>query len=423
MSYFNPTIGNAPTTDKTNGTILYCGLLLLFIFEYFNPVKFLPSLVPLRLNTVIPILTLSVMIMTGGFKIFQSKQSYLYAALAILVIFSIMHALIQTNAFEKTKVFVGYLIFYFLIINTVTTIKRFSGVIWTLIIIHLLLAGLNPEYLDSKERSIGLVGGYFIGNGNDYSLSLIVWFPFVIYLFYQENRITKKIIIGCCGIILLVLIIVAESRASALAMAAMMLYMWFRMKYKLLASIILGVVLIGIVAFASQSYISRIESIQHYAEDTSARGRLDAWRAGIEMTLDHPILGVGAGNFNSVYGRYYRPADAVHARWISPHSTYIQCMAELGFTGLILFIGIFFYNYKLTSKMRKILDDSTKIDRGLLILPVVLEMSMIGFCINAAFLGAFYYPHHFVLSGLTVTLMNILDRRVVTVVQENHYRK
>jgi hypothetical protein len=40
-----------------------------------------------------------------------------------------------------------------------------------------------------------------------------------------------------------------------------------------------------------------------------------------------------------------------------------------------------------------------------------LQLSTIGFIVNAAFLGTLYYPHMFILSGLAVALKRLIDNR------------
>ncbi len=50
------------------------------------------------------------------------------------------------------------------------------------------------------------------------------------------------------------------------------------------------------------------------------------------MFRDHP-LGVGPGNFNQYIGQYSPSVEGM-----SPHSTYIQALAELGVMGLLLLL-------------------------------------------------------------------------------------
>ncbi|MBF6589195.1 MAG: O-antigen ligase family protein [Ktedonobacterales bacterium] len=66
--------------------------------------------------------------------------------------------------------------------------------------------------------------------------------------------------------------------------------------------------------------------------------RLAHWVAGLRMFAAHPLLGVGAGNYSVVYGRYAVPGwpEALgHA-----HNYYINAAAETGVVGLLAFLAL-----------------------------------------------------------------------------------
>jgi len=140
-----------------------------------------------------------------------------------------------------------------------------------------------------------------------------------------------------------------------------------------------------------------------YMEGSSTAGRLQAWRAATQMAIDYP-LGVGAGNFQSVYGRFYMerfsdPIDWASRRWISPHSIYFAVLAEYGFLGLLLLLAIIgellFVNWKLCK-----IPESGQ-------LPVCISMSVVAFAVGGAFLGGIKYPHLYILGGLTLACSNL----------------
>jgi O-antigen ligase len=67
------------------------------------------------------------------------------------------------------------------------------------------------------------------------------------------------------------------------------------------------------------------------------------WQAGWSMFLDHPWLGVGAGNYPDAYPAYYV------GQWLEPlghaHNYYLNMLAELGVVGgglLLLLLGLAF---------------------------------------------------------------------------------
>jgi O-antigen ligase len=66
--------------------------------------------------------------------------------------------------------------------------------------------------------------------------------------------------------------------------------------------------------------------------------RMAHWQAGARMFLDHPLLGVGAGNFNAAYGDYFVgpwPDSRGHA-----HNYYIHIAAEAGLLGLVAYLAL-----------------------------------------------------------------------------------
>jgi hypothetical protein len=70
----------------------------------------------------------------------------------------------------------------------------------------------------------------------------------------------------------------------------------------------------------------------------SAVERLAHWVAGWRMFLAHPLLGVGAGNYDPAYAKYHVPGwnlSLGHA-----HNYYINAAAETGIIGLVIFLAL-----------------------------------------------------------------------------------
>jgi len=80
----------------------------------------------------------------------------------------------------------------------------------------------------------------------------------------------------------------------------------------------------------------QISLIQPSSQDFSTAERLAHWIAGLHMFLDHPILGVGIGNYADAYPQYFITifVDPLgHA-----HNYYINIAAETGFIGLTAYV-------------------------------------------------------------------------------------
>jgi Flp pilus assembly protein TadD len=75
-------------------------------------------------------------------------------------------------------------------------------------------------------------------------------------------------------------------------------------------------------------------------------GRTMIWRLTGRLIADHPLAGVGAGNFPIRLPEYFAAPEAdmaaVHTdTWSRPHNDFLQVAAEKGIPGLLAFVGVF----------------------------------------------------------------------------------
>jgi O-antigen ligase len=81
-----------------------------------------------------------------------------------------------------------------------------------------------------------------------------------------------------------------------------------------------------------------VRNVQVSIENWAVVERMAHWQAGWYMFLDHPWLGVGAGNYADAYASYFVgpwPEALGHA-----HNYYINMLAELGIVGGALLLAI-----------------------------------------------------------------------------------
>jgi len=79
-------------------------------------------------------------------------------------------------------------------------------------------------------------------------------------------------------------------------------------------------------------------------QDRSTIERLEIWRATIDMIHDHPLLGVGIGNFGKVFDQYrdrYGATPRSHA-----HNTLLQVTAENGLIGLAAYLFVWYVFFR-----------------------------------------------------------------------------
>ncbi|MEE9395932.1 MAG: O-antigen ligase family protein, partial [Methylococcales bacterium] len=77
-------------------------------------------------------------------------------------------------------------------------------------------------------------------------------------------------------------------------------------------------------------------------------GRTTEMLAALHVFLDHPILGVGPGQYNKFYSVKYQTNPDIAFRYLNyprrAHSIYTEIPAELGILGFIVFMAIGFVN-------------------------------------------------------------------------------
>jgi O-antigen ligase len=91
-------------------------------------------------------------------------------------------------------------------------------------------------------------------------------------------------------------------------------------------------------------YLESLRGVADYRSG-SGRGRLVQYRHTLEMVRDHPVTGVGPGNWPVAYPRYTRPGDPAFAAgqpvptnpW--PSSDWVGIAAERGLPALVLLVA------------------------------------------------------------------------------------
>jgi len=121
---------------------------------------------------------------------------------------------------------------------------------------------------------------------------------------------------------------------------------------------------------------------------SSGQTRSEDWQVGLEMFKDHPVLGVGLGNYKLEFIPYKAdflatPQGASYtqpiARAAQAHSEYVQILAELGVVGSIALFGLLaFLLAGFWVRLRANRGDSERFDLLLLLGGVIV------FCVHAA---------------------------------------
>ena len=396
--------------------IVFWGLPALLLIDYLGLAYQWPVLRVTRVATLLAWGMFAAVVASGGFRIGgASRQGRLLLGLLGLAAASVLYAVVRSYVPTNVRFQADYFALFIVTASLVDRRARVKKLALAGTLIVIVLVARNLDGLTSGLRVGSFRAGSFMGDGNDFAWGLITLMPLPLFLALGRNGVFVRLF-GWVGMAMALFGVVGtQSRGATLAIVAAALYYWFlQSKRRILGVVVLAVAVVAATNFAPEGYVDRVTTTD-VENDTSAQGRLRAWRAAIQMAMDYP-LGVGAGNFNSAYGRFYMPEDDgsyASRRWISAHSIYFKVLGESGLPGLVLLIAVLATNFRDLRRTRQFIRDHpnrTEIeDRW----PAALSFGLVGYAVAGAFLGGIAYPHLYLLSGLVVACRRLtLDRGV-----------
>jgi O-antigen ligase len=130
-------------------------------------------------------------------------------------------------------------------------------------------------------------------------------------------------------------ILFTKSRAGLLGLAAVLVVLFFEArKFRRGMGVAAVVGVLAALPMMPSWFWTRLVSIADAEQDESGsrQARKDLMYEGWRTFLDHPLTGVGAGQFKN-----YNPPDRLEP-WRETHNVLLQVAAELGILGLLAFL-------------------------------------------------------------------------------------
>lgn len=285
-----------------------------------------------------------------------------------------------------------------------TNRQRLEGLVW-IIVLSLGFYGLKGGVFTIVHGGVYRVQGpetTFIAGNNELGLALIMTIPLIRYLHLQETRRWLKL--GLAGLMILtgLAAIGSQSRGALLAAAAMGLFLWLKSRQKIMMTIYLAAVVGLVAAIMPQEWYDRMNTIQNYEQDASARGRINAWYTAYYVAKEN-LTGGGFEMFQGPTFRRYAPEPGnVH----DVHSIYFEVLGEHGFIGLTiwLLLGLFAWHTgsKVIRRLKNIPEKKWAVD-----LAAMTQVSMVGYATGGAFLGLAYFDYYYHLVIIMVLVYHI----------------
>ncbi len=397
-------MGVPKTVEQNRDVVAFVALTIFAVVMYAAPGEWIPALASLRLALTSSAVAAGLMVLRRVGKMealyFDGVRGFGLMAFTALAFASTSWAVnpevTRTTAIELAKLTAIYLT----LVNVVTTPKRLAVLTGALVLASIVT---SVGVLQTYNAGLNLVEGFrahWIGvyaDPNHMAMDLAIIVPLAVaFLFRKESGWIFRIACGAAAALAVAAIVVSHSRGGFIGLACAMAVWAFREKRRVQAIICAFVLAVGLVVFAPKSFWQRNETVTEFREDASAMGRVYAWNVASRISLDRPLLGVGAGSFRYAWP-LYAPPEARRA--YVAHNVFLDVIGELGWIGMLFFM--LFVGGAAGAAFEASKDPRTGwLARG-------IAASVVGYLVCDLFSGYILSAHFYVLFGLAAAAARV----------------
>lgn len=349
-------------------------------------------------------------------------------------------------------------VLYFLLTNVIWDFSVLRRAIWALVLAGSLMAGFSiyqklthtetnnyggfaqvdfavpvgPEEQETMDRmrasgkvtaggqavgQVRLAGP--IGGANEYGLILLVLLPLAAVQFRTESsRRWRALALVAAGLILTALVLTYSRGCMLAGIAVFGMMVWMRLlkpRHVLVSALGVGL-LIGVLAptiVTRMMTLGRLNSLfsnkisGDQAPDSSVVHRYVLDLAAWHVFLDHPIFGVGPGQFAKHYSSDYvnRIGLIEQRKNYLAHNTYLEKLAETGLLGSLFFLSILVaIMYGLWEQRKRLAQSRPELS----LTATGFFLSLVVFAISSAFAHLAYQRYFWLLLALSSAATRIL---------------
>lgn len=331
-------------------------LLIYLVFFFAWPQEWAPyfQYLPGFTERIIAFMAMGSLAITMLFR----QQSWFYLGRIGFAIVGLMvaYSLSAFNAYYLTEVketlidVLRLFVVYVLIVNIVDNPRKLRAVVWlyfAAVGVHIVMSVIN-YYSGVVQVRMGIVralgSGLSYADPNSHAATITYSLP-VMFYFMREyaGKLQTAILVGigtlgCWNIIL------TGSRTAMVGLLFLAGVIIFRSRRKVVYALMAVLLLAMAVVVMPDQYKERFASTADLSSDTSAaesaRGRLEGLEHGLQLWMQSPITGVGAGCYAIARGVEY-------GVYVSSHNMLAELLAESGIIGLTAF-GIFIWTVYVT---------------------------------------------------------------------------
>jgi O-antigen ligase len=307
--------------------------------------------------------------------VFPVPYGLMFAYLAAAVTSTLLSADVESSALAFGVFLSEGLLLYFLVVNVIRSTDMLRQVIWALLIAGAVMGAISiwqetTHHYDNvlgglaQINQIGFgvgedIGGTVvrprlagpIGEQNRYAQVLVVLVPLALFRFWGERRLVLRVMAGACTLLIISGILLTFSRGAAVALVGLFLTMAALRYIRARDLVVVGLTIALLIGVVAPQAIIRLDSLagvgallssQEGGADGAIVGRATSNLAALNAFLDHPVVGVGPGQYFRRYSQDYgndlglRHFDSQRRA----HNLYLETAADLGIIGFSAFMAV-----------------------------------------------------------------------------------
>lgn len=293
------------------------------------------------------------------------------------------------------------------------------------ITILVVVAGLGFHGIVDGLKMISSGGSHIVygiprstlSDNNLYAVGIVMLLPLALYMAkHSAHHWVRWGFLGTFGLCVMT-VLGSNSRGGFLALAILGVWYWVTSPRKLLSTLFVAIVAVGVVQFAPDRWFDRIETIKEAGEDKSFLGRVAAWKVSVNIANDNPVFGAGfdATMASNIWERYKYDDNFIDIEvpkdmgFKAAHSNYFQVMGDLGYVGLLIFLALmasaFITRWEIKSLARKSTGDvDWAVD-----LATAINLSLVAFMVGGAGVSLAYFE----LAHFQIVMLSVIRRWLV----------
>jgi O-antigen ligase len=261
---------------------------------------------------------------------------------------------------------------------------------WTLAITCSIAAGLGlNEYFSGREQLATLPNT----NSNDFAFVLATSLPLMFWL-VGRHRVLRPLLLGMIGLVFAATLL-SLSRGALAGLGAGLAFLLLTDRRRIQLTLMAGALAtIGtlLVIHSNPQRFQQAFSLKQQVAQENVTTRFEAWGAAARLATDHPLLGVGPGNFRFYFNKLTGNPVGTLTLTVA-HNALLDVGAELGLAAMcLLALYLILVFARLTDSLQRGYGDAGYLQ--------ALRISLVIAAVSALFLSEQYFLPFWLIGGL-----------------------